>query len=324
MQSFRTIVELPQQDFSINHEHKILMLGSCFTENIGSRLKELKFNVDLNPFGVIFNPISVANSLKRLITADPIIDNEVFYYNECWNSFFFHSRFSHPQKEQCLQLMNTSLQKSSDFLKRTNYLFLTFGTAWVYYNSYTNLPVANCHKLPSDDFERRLLSISEIVKTYTELIIELKNINPELKIILTISPVRHLKDGASGNQVSKSVLVVAVNEICNAGLANYFPAFEILLDDLRDYRFYDNDMVHPNELAVDYIFEKFSDNYFNSATLNLNKKIKKIIDSCRHKPINPDSKAFKSFKISNINKINELITVCPYLDFSNEMMQLIN
>jgi len=293
-------------------------MGSCFAENIGGELKKLKFNIDLNPFGVLFNPVSIGRSIERLIEARKFDEDELFFYNENWHSFMHHSRFSGTDKKICLQQINERLEFSAEFIRNAHTLVLTFGTAWVFYHEITNQPVSNCHKMPSSNFNRRLLEINSIVSGYENLFNSLKKLNKNLNILLTISPVRHLKDGAEENQLSKAILLVAAHKLCQKGLSSYFPAYEIVLDDLRDYRFYDTDMVHPSNQAIEYIFEKFSNAWLSEESVKLNVQIAEIIKAVEHRPINPGSKSFRSFSTQFLKKITTLKARHPYLDFSNE------
>jgi hypothetical protein len=318
MNTFRTLVEPVKGNLSISHTTPVLLLGSCFVENIGNELQGLKFNIDLNPFGVLFNPASICRSIERLIEAEKFAEDELFFYDENWHSFMHHSRFSCADKKKCLQQINKRLMYSAEFLRKTHTLILTFGTAWVFNHVLTNQPVSNCHKLPSSNFNRRLLESASIVNDYENLFSSLKKLNKKLNIILTISPVRHLKDGAEENQLSKAILLVAVHELCRKGLATYFPAYEIVLDDLRDYRFYDTDMVHPSPQAIEYIFEKFSISWLSEEARKLNVQIMEIKKAAEHRPVNPDSNAFKSFTKNYLKKIITLEKQHPYLDFSNE------
>jgi hypothetical protein len=318
MDAFRTIVNPEKADYPISHSDAILMTGSCFAENIGNKLIQLKFKVDLNPFGVLYNPVSIHRSLLRILNKELIKEDDLFLYDGIWHSFFHHSRFSSEDKEKCLHLMNSRIESSSNYLKNVRFLFITFGTAWVYNNIANGQPVSNCHKLPARNFERRILKVDEIVQDYCSLIQSIRVFNPDLKIIFTISPVRHLKERAEGNQISKSVLRLGVSELCNKGYGTYFPAYEIMLDDLRDYRFYDNDMVHPSQQAVDYIFEKFANAYFNDETKNLNKDIGEISDAFNHRPFNSFSAKFIEFAKANLEKIEKLEKENELLDFSEE------
>jgi hypothetical protein len=316
---FRTIVEPKKSNHAINHESLILMMGSCFAENIGEKLLELKFSADVNPFGVLFNPVSVAKSLERLNENKLYAENELFYHNDCWHSFTHHSRFSMPNKTECLELINNRLINASKVLKNANFLVLTFGTAYIFYKIEDGEPVANCHKLPAKKFNRKLLDVDSIVSVYKKLFDALKENNPKLKIILTVSPVRHLGDGVHENQISKSVLLLAVNELCKSGYAEYFPAYEIVLDDLRDYRFYKTDMAHPSDEAVNYIFEKFGKTYFSEETKKLNVEIESINNAFNHRPINDQSELHKQFCQQTINRIQLLLKRFPFLNFSIEL-----
>jgi hypothetical protein len=203
---FRTDVQIPKSSTNMSHDHTILMLGSCFTENIGQRLLDLKFKVNLNPFGIIFNPASVANSLDRIIAGIPFTERELFVYNDLWHSYLHHSRYSSSNIQTTLSLVNSSLKLASEQITKTDFLILTFGTAWVFRHNADNVIVSNCHKVPASHFTRELLSVSNIVERYKALIAEIKAINPNVNIIFTLSPVRHLKDGAEGNQISKAIL----------------------------------------------------------------------------------------------------------------------
>jgi hypothetical protein len=229
-----------------------------------------------------------------------------------------HGNFSAEDKEKCLLTINQRLEQGHENLKNAKCLILTFGTAWTFVNKVNKKVVSNCHKLPSENFERLLLESSAIVKSYEIIFNSLNEFNPNLKIILTVSPVRHLADTAEGNQLSKAILVVAANELCKKGNATYFPAYEIMLDDLRDYRFYDTDMVHPSQQAVDYIFEKFDSSYFNAETKNINSEVSPIITAFNHRPVNIHSGTFINFVNKNLEKIAELENKYPFLDFTLE------
>jgi hypothetical protein len=318
MNTFRTLVEPATGNYSVSHTTPVMLLGSCFAENIGKELQNLKFNIDVNPFGVLFNPESICKSIERLIEAREFQEDELFFHDENWHSFMHHSKFSFPDKKICLQQINNRLTNSFEFIRKARFLILTFGTSWVYYHIQSDKPVSNCHKMPSNIFSRRLLEIDAIVDSYENLFNSLKEINKNLNIILTVSPVRHLRDGAEENQLSKAVLLVAVQTLCRKGYASYFPAYEIVLDDLRDYRFYDTDMVHPSRQAIEYIFEKFSNSWLNDDTKKLNIEIRDIIKAFEHRPINEHSESAKKFAKQFLEKISKLEKHYPYLDFSEE------
>jgi hypothetical protein len=319
--NFRTVVEPKIGDFAISHSTPIMLLGSCFVENIGIALQSLKFNVDLNPFGVIYNPVSISRSIQRMIDYKAFTEDELFYHNEKWNSFMHHSRFSEIDKRVCLDKINERLRSSSEFLKSADALIITFGTAWVFYLAENDTPVSNCHKLPASKFNRRLFEIDSIVEEYTSLLHKLKEFNSKIKVIFTVSPVRHMKDGAEGNQLSKSTLIVAVQKLCKAGLASYFPSYEIVMDDLRDYRFYNSDMLHPSDQAVEYIFEKFSNSYFSEETIKLNSEIAQINSALNHRPTNINSESHRKFVSQLLEKISNIEKKYP-IDFGEEKARL--
>jgi len=317
--NFRTKITDINYDLEIDYKSNLMFLGSCFTENIGNKLKEVKFNVDINPFGILYNPISVANSLNNLIEKKQFTEKDVFYFNERWNSYSHHSRFSNTNKKDTLKNINTRLNKSIDFLKHTDYLFITFGTSWIYELAKTNKVVSNCHKVPAKEFNKRILNVNEITEIYYDLIKSLQIINKNLKIIFTISPVRHLKDGFIENNISKSILRVAINNIIKSNSnCYYFPAYEILIDDLRDYRFYEDDLLHPNKTAVEYIFNFIGNSFFSEETFNLFNKIKKIVQAKLHLPFNSNSNEYFKFIKKNLNNIEAILEKNNYLDLSEE------
>lgn len=319
MSIFRTNIEIPKSNSNITYNSKTVFLGSCFTENIGNKLFELKFPVEINPFGIQYNPKSVKNSLNFLIDKKIFSQDDIHFANEQWFSFYHHSKFSNSDKEKCLFKINENIKQASEFLEKTNILFITFGTAWVYQLKGSEKIVSNCHKLPANRFNKFLLDVDDIYNDYLILIKRLSELNNNLKIIFTISPIRHLKDGAVGNQISKSTLILAVNKLKkHFSNVEYFPSYEIMMDDLRDYRFYADDMFHINETAINYIWQKFSDTYFDENTKNLISKIEKIIKNKNHKPFNPNSKLYKDFLKNNSEQINKLLKQYPYLNLEDE------
>ena len=320
MKSFRTEIKIEKKTYQINYKKKLFFIGSCFTENIGSHLKELKYPILINPFGILYNPISVLNSLELIINKKFFSEKDLFFLKNKYLSFFHHGDFSDENKDICLQKINNSINSAHHFLKNTNYLLITFGTSWVFENKETKEIVANCHKIPSHFFNRYLLNIQEIVKKYQEFIKKILNFNPNLeKIIFTISPVRHWKDGANGNQISKSILQIAINELKKSNsIIDYFPSYEIVLDDLRDYRFYESDMLHPNKIAVEYIWEKFQEAFIDEKDIFISKQIKKIIDAKKHRFFYPKSEETKKFKQTFLKKVIELKSKYPFLDLSEE------
>ena len=311
---FFTSVEIPPAKEQISYQHKLMLLGSCFSENIGMKLKEAFFQVDVNPFGVLYNPLSISTSLNRLIENKGFSLSDIFEYQSLWHSFFHSSLFSDVSPEKTLYKIKTRFDASRSFLKNTDFLLLTFGTAWIYENRETKTVVSNCHKLPSQNFNRRILSIKEIVDHYTLLIDQLQHLNPSLHIIFTVSPIRHWKDGAHENNLSKSILLLSVEELQRKfDNVDYFPAYEIQLDELRDYRFYAPDMQHPSDTAINYIWEKFSDTYFSEQTKQIKQRTEHLTNLLNHRPLHPDSPQYRLFQTQIENEKEALRSEYPFL-----------
>jgi len=317
--TFRTVMKAKSFNFDISYHSKMMFIGSCFTENIGNKLKKLKFKVNINPFGIIYNPISVAKSLDFIIENKQFKDSDLFFHNEYWHSYSHHGKFSQIEKKKSLDLINISISDSLRFLKDTDFLFITLGTAWIYTHVKTNKIVANCHKVTAFEFEKRILNEHEIVSVYNEFINKIRLINPKLKIIFSVSPVRHLKDGFSENFLSKAILRTAIEKIIkNNSAAYYFPAYEILNDDLRDYRFYNSDLVHPNEQATMYIFDFFKTGFFSNETEILIDRVQKIISARNHKLFNSGTEQSKKFIISSLKEIENLKKKYSFLNLDDE------
>ncbi|MCF6367156.1 MAG: GSCFA domain-containing protein [Bacteroidales bacterium] len=318
--NFRTVIKPVNFDFEISYKSKTMFIGSCFTENIGKKLTESKFNIDINPFGILYNPVSIKNSLDILLEKRIFTKDDIFYHNEQWHSYFHHSRFSKDDKNKILDDINVRINNSSEYLKNADYLSITFGTSWIFENIESGNVVSNCHKVPAKMFKRRLLTETEISEIYFGLLNRLKEFNPELKIIFTVSPVRHLKDGFAQNSLSKSLLRTATERIINdTENCCYFPAFEIMNDDLRDYRFYNSDMLHPNELAINYIFNYFKSSFFSNETVKIYKEIKKIIKAKQHRAFFPNSPEYKKFATYNVSLIEKINKEFSFIDFSEEL-----
>lgn len=305
-------------DSKINHRHKLLLTGSCFTEQIGAKLASHKFSVLDNPNGILFNPVSIAKSVTSYIENKNYSKEDLFYQNECWNSWEHHSRFSNPDADECLRLINESQTRANTFLKTANWLLITLGSAFVYELENKNV-VANCHKVPTDKFNKRLLSIDEVVNDLQAMIGKAIAFTPGLKIIFTISPVRHLRDGFVENNRSKATLIHAVHRLVKKNESCfYFPAYELVIDDLRDHRFYAEDMVHPNYAATNYVWEKFIAACVDEPSQQLMKEIAIIVAAKNHKPFNPKSELHKRFRQTNLEKIKKLQKQFHYLDLEEE------
>jgi len=311
---FRTPVELAPSQQKITYKDKIMMLGSCFTENIGKQLHEAFFQVDINPFGVLYNPLSISMSLERLIENKVFSRSDIFEYQSLWHSFFHSSSFSDVSPEKTLSNIQARFDESCSFLKNTDFLLLTFGTAWVFEDRKTQTVISNCHKLPSQHFNRRRLSIEEIVEHYTLLIAQLQQLNPSLHLIFTVSPIRHWKDGAHENNLSKSILLLSIEELQKKFKnVDYFPAYEIQMDELRDYRFYASDMLHPSETAINYIWEKFSDTYFSEKTKQIKQRLEMLREKINHRPLHPNSPEYVSFLQQIELEKNNILNEYPFL-----------
>lgn len=310
--SFTTKVAITPLNEPMGYQDNCLSLGSCFAENIGHKLSNAGFNTCLNPFGVLFNPLSIANTLRRIIANVPVVEEELFQYGSLWNHYQFSNLHSGVDRLATLQAMNKQLAEASAFFKNTSVLMLTFGTAWIYEVKESGEVVANCHKLPADTFIRRRLTVAEIVEIYTKFISEL----PEgLRIILTVSPVRHWKDGSHENTISKSTLHLAIGELVNLfpSVVAYFPAFELVMDELRDYRFFDDDMVHPSNLAIRIIWERYKQFAYSEETRKMIFRVEKYKMMLTHRPIHPESREYKLFQDKVSQERQSLLTDFPFL-----------
>ncbi len=318
MSFFRTVVEIEENNCKIGYGNKILFIGSCFAENIGNKLQQSKFNSLINPFGIVYNPVSVANTILSILDNKRFTEDDLVY-NNMWHSFFHHGRFSHEDKENCLKNINESCLNSNNFLKKTDFLVITFGTSWVYEYKSSGKIVSNCHKLPSNNFERYRLTVDYIVELYNDLIKKVRDVNPDIKIIFTVSPVRHWKDGAHGNQLSKAVLLLSIDGIINNNKnVWYFPSYELIMDDLRDYRFYSRDMIHISDEAVDYIWQKFVDTFIDKHSQSVMAQIEKIKKALAHRPFSADSKNYLDFLQNQLCKICQLENKYPEINFFDE------
>jgi hypothetical protein len=319
MERFRTEVNVKPSVHTIDHKSGILLIGSCFTENIGTRMMEYKFDVDINPFGIVYNPLSVLQNLETLLSGRKYILSDLFHYQGTWISFDHHSRFSFPAPEDCLTEINRRIENAHASIKTIQYLIITFGTAWIYKIKDSGKLVSNCHKLPAENFSRELLPTEKILSAYIPFITGLRKINPDVRIIFTVSPIRHWKDGPVQNTLSKSILILAIHELLKIfDFAEYFPSYEIAMDDLRDYRFYEKDMLHPNAQMIDYTWDKFCLTYFDDTTVQIIREIGKLKTALQHKPFHPGTSIHREFLHKQSDFINTLKEKYPFLDFSEE------
>lgn len=316
---FRTPVVMGPAPFQAEYAHPFFLLGSCFAGHIGQRLNELKFNVCCNPFGVLFNPVSTAQSLLRLTHEVPFTSADLEFSGELWFSYDVHGSFSHPDKEKCLSGLNEALATGIEGLKQARYLIITLGSAWVYVHKAQNRVVANCHKIPAGQFIRERLDPLRVTELLEEALISVWKMNPEVQVLFSVSPVRHLKDGCHENQISKATLLLAVEALCGKfPMVTYFPAYEIMMDELRDYRFYDAQMVHPSQVAVDYIWSRFAESYFSPEAQQLMKDISGIIRAFEHRFLHVQSSSSRTFMQEYARRTELLQSQYPFLDFTRE------
>lgn len=313
---FRTTVKIESLKQKIGHNDSILSLGSCFADNIASRLAAAKFQITTSPSGVLFNPESIASAIERYSRAAAPTAEELREGDEGWYSFDFHSSLSHSEREVALAQMQQAVEQGAEALAKAKVVIVTFGTAWVYRLKENGRVVANCHKQHQSLFSREMLSIEEIVERYAPL---MEGVLAGKKVIMTVSPIRHLSDGLEANSLSKAILRVAIDKLAERyDNVHYFPSFELLNDDLRDYRFYADDMTHPSAVAIDYIWERFEEYAFSAATIDIIKRLRKIADAVAHRPLNADTEAHRNFCLKMIGEIAAMECVTSGIDFSEE------
>jgi hypothetical protein len=312
---FTTKIPIETSKNPITYESKILALGSCFAENMSEKFQYFKFQITTNPFGIIFNPVSIEKLINRVVNKIEFTEKDIFFHNDLWHCYEVHSELSNPNKEEFLKLLNFSIFQSFNLLIQTTHLTITYGTSWVYRNIESNEIVANCHKVPQKQFKKELLSTETIEKSIQNSIDLIQKVNPTCQFIFTISPVRHIKDGFVENTLSKSHLISALHSTQNLKSITYFPSYEIMMDELRDYRFYASDMLHPNQVAIDYIWERFSENYISDESQKVMEDVDSIQKSLLHRSFNPNSESHQKF-LSNLNKkINTLTSNYPQIEF---------
>ncbi|MEG1544464.1 MAG: GSCFA domain-containing protein [Tannerellaceae bacterium] len=321
---FRTQIIIPHMPFDFSYDDKVMVMGSCFADNIGNRLIDSKFRVDANPFGTLYNPASIASSLRLLMEPKPFTEDDLFLHNGLYHSFSHHGRFSSVSAETTLQMINSQLAASADSLRKASRLIVTLGTAYTYRSKETDQVVANCHKLPDKAFTRERLTVQQIVWDWKECLRNLHALNPDLCVLFTVSPIRHWKDGAHANQLSKATLLLAVEaiqQVCPEQIA-YFPAYELMMDELRDYRFYADDMLHPSPLAVEYIWQQFAASLFSPDTQRALREWIEIQKAINHKPFNPSSEGYRQFILQTLLKIERLNEKIRSFDLREEIETL--
>lgn len=315
--NFRTQIPIPQNLNPIDYNSKIVSLGSCFAVNMAEKFEYYKFQNSVNPFGIIFNPVSIEKLICRIVNQVFFTEKDIFFHNERWHCFEVHSDLSNANKEEFLENLNVILKRSLIQLFQASHVIITFGTSWVYRNFESNTIVANCHKLPQNQFQKEILSVETIGNSIKNTIDLIQKINPDCNFIFTVSPVRHLKDGFVENQRSKSHLITAIHDAIKPELTavNYFPSYEIMMDELRDYRFYAEDMLHPSAVAIDYIWSKFKESTIAESDFPVMEQVDSIQKSLSHKPFNPNSESHLRFESKLKEKMTNLQFQYSFMKF---------
>jgi hypothetical protein len=304
----------------IRYPQKILLTGSCFTEHIGQHLLDMKFNILQNPNGILFDPLSVASSLISYLKPDMFQSGDLFFHNELWQSWKHHGQFSDMDQQNVLNRINDSQRFAHTFLKQADWLIITLGSAFVYFLKEQMKSVANCHRAPAGWFTKKLLPVEEMLAVLDEAMHRLFDVNPKLQIVFTISPVRHIRDGVIENNRSKARLIEVAHQLVSKfNRTYYFPAYELVIDVLRDYRFYDKDLVHPNYMATSYVVENFMEHYVHPDARLLAEEIRKLQISRRHRALHPGTEAHRHFLKEHYDKTLELSAKYPFLDFESEL-----
>ncbi|NAS14369.1 GSCFA domain-containing protein [Poritiphilus flavus] len=314
----QTHLKLSRADQQITYDSHLLMLGSCFAEHMADKLSYYQFRTLSNPFGILFHPLAIENLLGRAVEQQNFSKGDIFFANERWKSFEAHSDLSSSDAEGLLKTLNQAVDQTREQLRNASHVIITLGTSWIYELKKTRDAVANCHKVPQKEFDKRLLAVDEVLESLHNMLRMIRQLNNKAEVVFTVSPVRHLKDGFIENQRSKSHLLTAVHQLLDdpsQKRVSYFPAFEIMMDELRDYRFYKADMVHPNELAVNYIWEKFVECWIADSAQPVMDKVAAVQKGLDHKPFNTNSKAYKDFRKSIEAKISYLKQDYPFMQF---------
>ncbi|MCX6321563.1 MAG: GSCFA domain-containing protein [Bacteroidia bacterium] len=321
----RTTFNIEPSLDKISYNDPVMFIGSCFASSIGSQMEMGRMQVIINPAGAVFNPVSVCNTIDTITSGKEFVQDDLYYHDGNYLSFYHYTDFSSDDPVKVLGKINNKSKEALAFLKNARFLFITLGTARVYRWKKTGLIVSNCHKIPSDHFEPELLTVNEVVALWAKQLDRLHSLFPQLKVVFTISPVRHWKDGAHGNQISKSVLFLAVEELLNHPVSpQYFPAYEMVMDDLRDYRFYNDDMLHPSTTAINYIWDAFSRCFMENKTMNIWNEVVKITKACTHRLNAGSGFKINSFAERMLQQISDIEGKVPLIDLSHERNYFLN
>ncbi|MGB0890700.1 MAG: GSCFA domain-containing protein [Flavobacteriaceae bacterium] len=314
---FQTQIPLKKQTHNlIDYSSKLLLLGSCFSDNIGNKLSFYKFQSSQNPFGILFHPKAIETLITNSINKEVYTEKDIFFHNERWHCFDVHSNLSSVDKKELLNNLNANITKTEKKIINSSHIIITLGTSWVYREISSDKIVANCHKIPQKKFLKELLSVDEITQSLEAIITQIKSVNQKNTILFTVSPVRHLKDGFIENQQSKAHLISAIHNVVQTkNNINYFPSYEIMMDELRDYRFYEEDMIHPNKTAINYIWKKFSDVWISNEAHKIMNEIELIQKGLAHRPFNPNSEQHQQFLESLNSKKEKIQEILPFMKF---------
>ncbi len=314
---FRSFVPIPQNNYKIDYSSKIVSIGSCFAVNMSEKLDYFKLQHVCNPFGILFHPLAIEKLIKFAVSAKRFTEKDVFFHNERWHCYDVHSDLSNSNKEELLISLNTIIKSTKLQLQEATHIIVTYGTSWVYRNIESDAIVANCHKVLQKQFKKELLAVDKIQESISNTLELIHSVNPNCNIIFTVSPVRHIKDGFVENQWSKSNLIAALHQIINFQLSivNYFPSYEIVMDELRDYRFYAEDMLHPSQVAIDYIWKRFKETTIAETAFSTMDAVETVQKSLQHRPFNPDSESHQKFENNLKAKISKLVAQYPLMKF---------
>ena len=314
---FSTPIPISKYSNAIDYHSKLISIGSCFAENIGEKFNYFKFQNTVNPFGIIFNPVSLEKIISRCVSKTYFTENDIFFHNDLWHCYEVHSELSNTDKNELLAQLNNLIDVTNKQISEVTHVLITLGTSWVYKLKSTNEIVANCHKVPQKHFTKELLSISQTEVSLQNLVSLIHSVNLNCNFIFTVSPVRHIKDGFTENALSKAHLIAALHKAItlHPSSITYFPSYEIVMDELRDYRFYAEDMLHPNQTAIDYIWEQFATSTIFEESQSLMIEIESIQKSLAHKPFNPNSESHQKF-INHLDlKIKTIQNQYPFIKF---------
>lgn len=315
---FTTPIPILNSNHPIDYNAKMVSIGSCFAVNMGEKLDYFKFQNTTNPFGIIFNPVSIEKIVARAVDQRMFTEADIFFHNERFHCYEVHSDLSLPNKKEFLEHLNAIVTSTHQQIKEATHIVITYGTSWVYREKERSVVVANCHKMPQTHFDKHILSVATIETAIQNTVNAIRRLNPNCAFLFTISPVRHTKDGFVENQRSKAHLITALQNLLSAqqlSYSDYFPAYEIVMDELRDYRFYGNDLLHPSTMAIDYIWERFKETTIATTALSTLDDIDSIQKGLLHKPFHPESESHQKFVSKWKEKIAQVQAQFPFIEF---------